>query len=123
MTCIREQEIQVSCLELIPSINWLRFDLLTRNEKRKLDINQINRVAVVRRYKLFDFVELTDFAFLLSFHKVYKYHDFDLTFFYIQLYYFNMITPDFILQDLYDGENTTMTGVYVRQERTSLQST
>jgi len=34
-----------------------------------------------------------------------------------------MITPDFILQDLYDGENTTMTGVYVRQERTSLQST
>ena len=123
MTCIREQEIQVSCLELIPSINWLRFDLLTRNEKRKLDINQINRVAVVRHYKLFDFVELTDFAFLLSFHKVYKYHDFDLTFFYIQLYYFNMITPDFILQDLYDGENTTMTGVYVRQERTSLQST
>jgi len=78
---------------------------------------------VVRHYKLFDFVELTDFAFLLSFHKVYKYHDFDLTFFYIQLYYFNMITPDFILQDLYDGENTTMTGVYVRQERTSLQST
>ena len=49
-------------------------------KKGKLDINQINRVAVVRRYKLFDFVELTDFAFLLSFHKVYKYHDFDLTF-------------------------------------------
>ena len=86
MPCIREQEIQVSCLELIPSINWLRFDLLTRNEKRKLDINQINRVAVVRRYKLFDFVELTDFAFLLSFHKVYKYHDFDLTFFFMFSY-------------------------------------
>ena len=88
MTCIREQEIQVSCLELIPSINWLRFDLLTRNEKRKLDINQINRVAVVRHYKLFDFVELTDFAFLLSFHKVYKYHDFDLTCFFYSVILF-----------------------------------